>query len=488
MDINLKLNPDFKSLKFKTWLYFIVFAIALMVILWCLQVFFLNFYYSSMRDQQTSEAVAEMESAYKHKSDEKFLEKVSEITADLDIYTYVITYKNGMQIDMHYFDNFIDQDLHRYESEIQTIQEYMTKVREPSVSLKLEDKGSSRDVFAYGSVLTSKKHDPVFICVFSPAWPISSTIKILKNQLIYVTIISLILACLISLYLSTRITRPIRKINASAKKLADGEYGIVFKGGHYTEINNLADTLTGASIKLEKADLAQKDLVANVSHDLKTPLTMIKSYAEMIRDISGENPEKREEHLQVIIDETDRLNGLVNDLLTVSRLQSGTTVVEMADFNLSETVRSIANTYAGMPNRYDSNGDGVVDENDKQFTIELECADEFTVNGDEDKIKQVVSNLISNAIKYCGSDVKVSLTRSGKFVEFAVEDDGPGIPAEDLDHVWERYYRTSSNTARSTEGTGLGLSICKEILTQHKADFGVDSTEGKGTRFWFKLQ
>ena len=184
--------------------------------------------------------------------------------------------------------------------------------------------------------------------MFSPLWPVSSTIQILTNQLVYVTFIALALACLISFYLSVRITRPIRKISNSAERLAGGEYGIVFKGGHYTEINNLADTLTRASIELEKSDMMQKDLIANVSHDLRTPLTMIKSYAEMIKDISGNNPEKREAHLNVIIEETDRLNTLVGDLLTISRMQSGKMTLNPGSFNITDAANSILNTYRIM--------------------------------------------------------------------------------------------------------------------------------------------
>ena len=307
-------------------------------------------------------------------------------------------------------------------------------------------------------------------------YPVSSTISILTRQLIIVTLISLILACVISFYLSNRITRPIRKINNSAKRLAAGEYGIVFTGGHYTEINDLADTLTGASIELEKSDLMQKDLIANVSHDLRTPLTMIKSYAEMIRDISGDNPVKREQHLNVIIDETDRLNSLVGDLLTVSKIQSGKNTLEKTRFSLSEAVKSIVETYR-------------VKELDGGYTINLKCPADFNVFADEEKIKQVVSNLISNAVKFCGDDktVDVVLKKQGRQVKVSVIDHGCGIAPEDLEHIWERYYRASSNMVRSVEGSGLGLSICKEILSLHKSDFGVDSTLGKGSTFWFKL-
>ena len=335
---------------------------------------------------------------------------------------------------------------------------------------------NSQKVLACGNVLHADGKEDMIVYIFSPLWPVSSTIEILRTQLIIVTLISLIVACLISYYLSSRIARPIRKIKNSAKRLAAGEYGIVFTGGHYTEINDLADTLTGASIELEKSDLMQKDLIANVSHDLRTPLTMIKSYAEMIRDISGDDPVKREQHLQVIIDETDRLNNLVGDLLSVSRMQSGKSTLEKTTFSLSESVKSIVDTYR-------------VKEMGEAYTINLDCPADFTVYADEEKIKQVVSNLLSNAIKFCGErkTVDVVLKKQGRQVKVSVIDYGCGIAAEDLDHIWERYYRASSNMTRSVEGSGLGLSICKEILTMHTSEFCVYSTMGKGSTFWFIL-
>ncbi|MDO4177436.1 MAG: HAMP domain-containing sensor histidine kinase, partial [Bacillota bacterium] len=376
----------------------------------------------------------------------------------------------------------------QYSSQIKELTEEMIQNR-GSAHMTFRNGDDSQKILAHANVLKAKDKEELITYVFSPLWPVSSTIAILKHQLVLVTIISLILACLISFYLSRRITRPLRKMEKSAKRLAAGEYGIVFPDGHYTELSNLSDTLTGASIELEKSDLIQKDLIANVSHDLRTPLTMIKSYAEMIRDISGDKPEKREEHLQVIIDETDRLNNLVEDLLAVSKIQSGKMSLNRSVFDISECAESIISTYKGVEDRYDSNGDGIIDEDDKQFHIEFNCKGSYRVNADKDKITQVISNFISNAIKFCGDDGKVivSVKQHGKHVRLSVEDHGVGIAPEDLDHVWDRYYRASSNMVRTTTGTGLGLSICKEILTLHKADFGVDSRLGKGTAFWFQL-
>ncbi len=469
----MKLRIDYRSIKFKTWLYFILFTGFLMIVLWFLQVLFLNNFYEVMKVSQTEKVVKNIKSRYVSSNYKDFVKKTEKISDSNDLYIYISSFDG----DTMYFKPSGDNTSSRYYLEqINTVNQRLFSEQKTYITLRIKGQDDSKITLACGIILTGKDKTPLIVYVFSPLWPVSSTIQILTNQLAYVTFIALALACLISFYLSVRITRPIRKISNSAERLASGEYGIVFKGGHYTEINNLADTLTRASIELEKSDMMQKDLIANVSHDLRTPLTMIKSYAEMIKDISGNNPEKREAHLNVIIEETDRLNTLVGDLLTISRMQSGKMTLNPGSFNITDAANSILNTYRIME---DSEG----------YHFELNSPARFTVSGDEDKIKQVISNLVTNAMKFCGEDktVIVTLKKRGRMVLCRVEDHGIGIAPSELGHVWERYYKASSNMVRSAEGSGLGLSIVKEILTLHKADFGVDSTVGQGTTFWFEL-
>jgi signal transduction histidine kinase len=285
------------------------------------------------------------------------------------------------------------------------------------------------------------------------------------------------LALVLALYLSQKISIPINNITNSAVDLSKGEYNVKFEGGHFTELDALAKALNKASYEMQKTDFYQKDMIANVSHDLKTPLTMIRSYAELIQDISGDNPTKRNEHLQVIIDETNHLNAIVSDMLTMSKMQANAVSIVKVDFDLVEAANTVLTTYH------------IVAEQDG-FTIEFNKPKSAYVNGDINKIKQVMSNLITNAIKYSGEDkvILVNIKKVGRRVRFDVIDHGAGIPEDELTHVWERYYKTSVNHARTTEGTGLGLSIVKSILTIHNAHYGVKSKEGTGSDFWFELE
>ncbi len=469
----MKLRLDNNSIKFKTWMYFVLFTVCLMIVLWGLQVFFLNNFYEIMKTQQTRRTIEKIDEEYENCSTSKFMKYLSTIADNNDLYIYLIGSDKKI---LSFQPSEEVAGAGFYFQQIDNVEKYRDTHGKKRMQLKIEGVDNTKEVLAYVDTLESKHRVTYDIYLFSPLWPVTSTIKILTSQLLYVSFIALLIACLLSIYLSTRITRPIREITKSADKLASGEYGIVFKGGHYTEINNLADTLTRASIELEKTDVIQKDLVANVSHDLRTPLTMIKSYAEMIRDLSGDNPEKREAHLQVIIDEADRLNTLVDDLLSVSRMQSGKLTLDIGEFNLSEATRQIVNTYAIR------NEDG--------YNLNFTCPNEFYVTGDVEKMKQVISNLITNALKFCGDDkvVNVRLERIGRNgVILTVEDHGIGIAPDELAHVWDRYYKASSNMVRTTEGSGLGLAISKEILVLHKCEYGVDSELGQGTRFWFRM-
>lgn len=467
----MKLKISTHSIKFKVCLYFIVFAVLLMIVLWLLQVFFLNTFYQTMKETKTKNVAENIELAYTHNDLSAFAEQVGKIAETSDMYIY-IAYTEGFPFLLYGHEN----SPRDYTDEILRVKKEMEEKNLKSVSLTLQQPGHSRRILACGNILRADGKPELISYIFSPLFPVTSTLDILTNQLIYVTIISLALALCLSFYLSSRITTPIRDITNSARKLAQGEYGIVFKGGHYSELTNLADTLTKASIELEKSTMLQKDLIANVSHDLRTPLTMVKSYAEMVRDLSGDNPEKRNAHLQVIIDEADRLNLLVSDMLTLSRMQSGAIVIEKSRFDIKEVIEGILVSFKLLKEE-----DG--------YTLNLDCPESVIVEADPERMKQVFSNLINNALKFCGEDktVNVIVKRKGRHVLCQVQDHGVGIPPDELPHIWERYYKASSNMVRSTTGSGLGLSIVKEILSLHNANYGVDSALGEGTTFWFEL-
>ena len=203
---------------------------------------------------------------------------------------------------------------------------------------------------------------------------------------------------------------------------------------------------------------------------------MIRSYAEKIMDITGDNPEKRNADLNVIISETEHLNKMVTDMLSVSNLQSNNIELHMETFDLVQAARSVYESSLAL-----ASSEG--------FDIQFHPCRPAYVVGDRTRMTQVMTNFVSNAVKYSGDNkfIDLRLSKSSKKVTFHCIDHGMGIPAEEIGHVWDKYYRTSANHERGIEGTGLGLSIVKGILNLHGAKYGVESEEGKGSDFWFEM-
>lgn len=257
--------------------------------------------------------------------------------------------------------------------------------------------------------------------------------------------------------------------------MAEGDYNIEYDMGSYREISELSKTLNYTVAELKKTEALQHELIANVSHDLRTPLTMITAYSEIMRDIPGENSP---ENVQVVIDEANRLTNLVNDMLDISKLQAGVDTLEAKEYNLTAGIKSVIDRYARLVEQYG-------------YKVIFKYAEEdIMVRADEFKIYQVLYNLVNNAINYTGSDKSVIISQivNGEIVRIEVMDTGEGIPPEELDNVWERYYKADKKHKREVMGTGLGLSIVKNILKLHDARYGVLSKPGEGSIFWFELK
>ena len=303
--------------------------------------------------------------------------------------------------------------------------------------------------------------------------PMSALGDTIRTQVLFTSITLIIFAIVLVILMSGFITTPIIRINESAKNLGKGKYDIEFKGGNYREISELSDTLNYAAVELSKNDKLQKELISNISHDLRTPLTMIRGYSELMRDIPGEiNPE----NFQVIIDEATRLAELVNGMLDLSKIQSGVRVPDKQLFCLTEIVKSTLIRYEKL----------VVQES---YKIDFVFDDEVFVCADRTMILQVLYNFINNAINYTGEDkyVRVEQKVIEDKIRISISDTGEGISEEQLPYIWDRYYKVDKVHRRATVGTGLGLSIVKGVLEVHGASYGVESQVGKGSTFYFEL-
>ena len=292
------------------------------------------------------------------------------------------------------------------------------------------------------------------------------------------------------------------QIAASAKEVAGGNFHPEFPKGFCAELDELSDTLEETALRLEKSKNAQREFLANVSHDLRTPLTMIKGYAEMVKEISWNDEENREKDLNIIMREADRLTALVNEILEFSAMQADANesrfcicspalgvndclgcladkigvhpVKEYEKIDLSRAVKEVIEQFAPF---CEQNG----------YVIETEITDGITVRADESRLKRVIYNFIDNAVNHTDESKKIraSLTAKDGSARFSVTDYGKGIADEDIPYIWDRYY-TSRSRKNKAVVSGLGLSIAKEILTAHRAKFGVDNRNN--CTFWFEMK
>lgn len=307
--------------------------------------------------------------------------------------------------------------------------------------------------------------------------PVDATVGTIRKQLLYVTAIMLVVAFLLSLFIAKKIADPIIEINDSAKALATpnpNEETLLFNGAGYKEISELSETLNCVSLELAKTEALRRELIANVSHDLRTPLTLICGYAEMMRDLPGEN---NPENTQVIIDEATRLTALVNDMLDLSKIQTRSQQLDIKSYNLTAHIQETMNRYVALTEK-------------EGYHITFEYDQEVKVYADALKISQVVYNLINNAINYTGADKKVAVKQKivNNKVRIEVIDTGGGIAEENLPYIWDRYYKVDKTHKRASIGTGLGLSIVRNILEAHHATYGVHSELHKGSTFWFEIE
>lgn len=314
-----------------------------------------------------------------------------------------------------------------------------------------------------------------WLVVRYPVRQVAASVTGLMITLIVIALSAAVIAFFISYILADKFSSPLRELSGTAKKLADGDYSVSFTSAQYAEIANLSDSLNYMKDEMKKSDEFKKELLANTTHDLKTPLTMIKAYASMIKEISGDDKEKREKHLQVIIDESDRLTGLVNDILSTSKISSGLNELNLKVFNLTELIYGVINKFSYL-------------QEEQGYTIMVDVDPNAYTEGDEEKLYQVVYNLISNAVNYTGENktvyVSLKFVHEKNAIHFSVRDTGKGINQEELAHIWDRYYRSKDSHTRPVKGSGLGLNIVKIITESHKFNYGVESEEGVGSTFY----
>ena len=296
---------------------------------------------------------------------------------------------------------------------------------------------------------------------------------VIRDQMPIIAAVLLLVSVAGAFVFSRWFTKPILEVSDAARRVAKGDYTARVSPGTHDELGALAADFQPLAAEVGRTAELQRDLLANVSHDLRTPLTLIKGYAETVRDLTGTDAEKRTEQLSIIIDEADRLSALVGSVMELSRYSSGAQKPELVSFDMAQLCDEVACRY-----------DDICQKNG--YTLTLDAPGPCPVTADPGGMTRVVHNLLANAVHHIGEDGVIVLhvhKQADDTVMVHVEDHGAGIAKEDLPYIFDKYYRARADAGK--QGTGLGLSITKAILIAHGFPFGVDSGVGKGTVFWF---
>ena len=475
------------SIRWKLIVYFAIFVAIALLVMWVFQVYLLNNFYELVKRREMARS-AQILSMHLERE-------------DLDIHAYDQALDGVMGVEIY---RVTENEITQLVSVDATGQAGNTLAAEQILRLcqkAAENEGSFTGRFTFGGLEVDNKRPPfpnnkpqasmsnvrlihlelvergdgsAYLIVLNAALqPLSTTVQILQTQFLWISTILLICAGVMVFYLYRHISSPLVKMNESAKQLAYGKYDVEFSGEGYRETRELADTLNYASHELSRLDRLQKELIANISHDLRTPLTMIKGYSEVMRDIPGENTS---ENIQVVIDETTRRSELVNDLLDLSKIQSGSYTAMFEEFDLTAAVEEVMKRYDAFTAH-------------QGYHITFISCERAAVFADRGMLLQVLYNLINNAINYTGEDLSVTVQQTvhENRVRISVTDTGQGIEPDQISQIWDRYYKVDKVHRRAMIGTGLGLSIVKGVLDLHNAAYGVESQVGSGSTFWFEL-
>ncbi len=480
------MNNKAKSFKKKLLIYFMFFTAVIFTVLWLLQTVLLQNFYNGMVIRNTISAANKI-TTFSSVSDSG--SALDELSRDNSLLVYVTDtegnilysadeYKKGhMMSDMEDPDfkqgKAKRQDGHMHYRELPDNFEYFLQELISSDSGDAELK--TDQMYFYGKYIDySGSGDKAILYLGTNLNAVGSTARIIRLQLLIVTFLSVAIGFVLALFLSRSFSRPISQLNKKAHTLGEDSDSTDYQKGFCSELDDLNDTLDRTDEKLRKNKQFQNELLANVSHDLRTPLTMIKGYAEMIRDISHDDEVQCAEDVAVIVKETDRLTALVNEILEYSELQMTDAEPVMSDVDLSEIVRTVTDSFENLYVK-------------DSYTFERNVSENIRIHGNSSRLTRAVYNLVDNAVRHIGSDKWVGITlkaENGKAI-IEIADHGDGIASEELERIWDKYY---TNRQRGGKGvSGLGLAIVKQTVIQHNGECRAVSEIGKGSTFFIEL-
>lgn len=464
----------------------VAFVAIMLAALWLCQVVFLDEFYHMIKKNDIKKA-AKSVSAITSKGDIPSSDELFRIGRNYEACIEVLEVKNDAIISVSSANTVPRCVIHSISPESKRLLfnsavaskgdylEYFSfdPAKKAYVSEGTEGLRGSKDLSLVYAAVTECDGRTLLLLFNSSVTPISATVSTLYVLLSLFTVVILILSVVFAYFMSRTVARPIDELTERAALFGSGSQDVDFSVGGYSEVRQLSAALDYASSEIRKTEELRRDFLANVTHDLKTPITLISGYSEMMLDFPEENTP---ENLRNIVKETERMSALVNEVLDYSKLVSGTVPFDIREYCLTDQVSELCQRYSEM-----LRPDGI--------RLSFELSDSVYVTADPAKVERVLVNFITNAVNHTGQDgiITVGQHVENGWVTVSITDTGAGIPKEELAGIWERYYKVGKNNSRTASGSGLGLSIVKTVMERMGGAYGVRSTVGKGSTFWFAL-
>lgn len=470
-----------KSIRFKLWLIMMGAVSLVILLIFVFQIIFLDRFYADteiiqinrtcrkiVEDIESLDKISDISTSF------RLISKIEEITFKKQLIFRILELESGNVIEFSSANSNFSQNMMR-----ENLNEILKSASSGRVVTEEANhhRFNNKLLFLGFPIYNEAEEVSGALAVVIPMAPVDYTIDILRKQLIVILSIAFFISIWTSSKLSKSFTKPILEIRKVADDYTRGDFEQKLNYSTKDELGDIANKINQMGVALSKNEVLKRRLISNVSHELRTPLTIIRGYAETLRDITGDDEDTRNQELEVIINQSKRLANIVEDVLSLSKLESGTDNLKLETFSIYELLENIRRMY-------EMNADG------RTFHLQIEEAKEYMVFADKGKIEQVLHNFISNALRHTNIDenVSIKILEKGNQIRVEVVDEGDGIPEDDLEYIFERYYKARQGDERKYTGTGLGLAIVKSILDLHDVKYGVETTLGEGSKFWFELK
>ncbi|MFD1020334.1 sensor histidine kinase [Thalassobacillus hwangdonensis] len=314
-----------------------------------------------------------------------------------------------------------------------------------------------------------------YLYMFSPSSSVENVVTELSTQFLYISLVTIILTVITIFILTRFITRPLINMKKVTEKISTGKTSVSLPTLRNDELGELSRAIQTLASDLDHLKQERNEFLASIAHELRTPLTYVKGYAD-IAARENLSQQDREKYLQILKEEATHLTMLVKNLFDLAKMDQNEFAIEQACTPLCQPLKKVTERVAPVFEQH-------------KIQIHMDCPDELEVYIDEERIQQVILNLLDNVLKHSPPESNVNITASEKqkHVQLKIQDEGEGIPDEDLPYVFDRLYRVDKSRSRASGGTGLGLAIVQEIIRLHGGSIFVESQMGKGTTFIIEL-